>query len=208
MRGFHVIVRSRRAHVANYDVLSFVRQQRVGRLLTVSSTNVPRLGLFPFVFTDTGIELHLRRDDDQTVDIVSRATCVFEVDEVLSSIPSYWEHPINGGVADQYYRCVSFECSALVELDPGAIAAHLVRLLERYQPEGRYKSVDVSDPIYTPAIEQLALLTLHPAKRQVKFRLGQQRPRRVRREIVSRLKARGTSTDLRTAALIKQMLDP
>ena len=104
MRGFHMIIRSQRTHLANADVLSFARQQRDGRLLTVSSTNVPRLGPLPSVFTDARIELHLRRDDDQTADIVTRATCVFEVDEVLSSIPSYWQRSINGSLADHYYR--------------------------------------------------------------------------------------------------------
>ena len=94
------------------ELRTFVTQQQLGRLVTVSADGQPHIGLYPFVFLDDRIEMHLHRNDEQLADLVGNPRCVFEVDEVLGSIPSHWGHPTNAMFATSYHRTVIFECEA------------------------------------------------------------------------------------------------
>ena len=75
----------------------FVESQELGRLITVGADGTPHIGLYPFVRAGSVIDLHLVQADEQIADLEARPRCVFEVDEVLGVIPSYWVHPEYGG---------------------------------------------------------------------------------------------------------------
>jgi len=91
---------------------AFVCEAEMGRLVTVSAEGVPHIGLYPFTYQGTSIELHLNRADEQLADLKARSRCLFEVDEVLAVIPSYWVHPENAVMATAYHRTVVFDCEA------------------------------------------------------------------------------------------------
>ena len=88
---------------------AFVREAQLGRLVTASSEGIPHIGLYPFWPGDGVVELHLHKDDEQLVDLAANDRCVFEVDEVLAVIPSYWVHPENAVMATAYHRSVLFD---------------------------------------------------------------------------------------------------
>ena len=115
----------------------FARGNELGRLLTVGTDGLPHIGLYPFVYTRGLIEIHLNRADEQLVDLASRPRCVFELDEVLGVIPSYWIDPDDAVKATAYHQSVLFECQASVSNDAAALAEQQKRLLARYQPEVR-----------------------------------------------------------------------
>ena len=99
--------------VSAEDLERFVSAQELGRLVTVGEEGIPHIGLYPFVTFDGGFDLHLVRADEQVLDLKARPRCVFELDEVLGVIPSYWVHPQYAGAATAYHRTVIFECTSV-----------------------------------------------------------------------------------------------
>jgi len=195
------------ADVPRAEVDRFVRAQEMGRLITVGEDGVPHVGLYPFVYDGETVELHLVRHDEQVTDLRARPRCVFEVDEVLAVIPSYWVHSEYAGAATAYHRTVILECAASVSLEPVAVAAQQVRLLARHQVEGGFRPLDVADPLYQGALAQLAAVRLDIVGRRVKFKLGQNRPAEIRRRVIAELRARGRRNDGRAADAIERTLD-
>jgi predicted FMN-binding regulatory protein PaiB len=184
----------------------FVDAQELGRLITVGGDGVPHLGLYPFVRADNTVDLHVVREDEVAVDLRARPRCVFEVDEPLGVIPSYWVHAEYGGSATAYHRTVIFECTATVVDDPVAVAAQQERLMARYQPEGGFRAIDPNDPLYRGALRQLAAVRLTVERVRTKFKLGQNRPPETRRNIIQFLRERGRPNDARAAAALESTL--
>jgi predicted FMN-binding regulatory protein PaiB len=181
------------------DIERFVLAQELGRLVTVDEDGTPHVGLYPFLYADGRFDLHLVRADEQVTDMKARPRCVFEVDEVLGVIPSYWVHPEYAGSATAYHRTVIFECEATVDEKEAAVAAQQIRLLGRYQPEGGFRSVAPDDPLYTAALRQLAAVRLDVVRVRPKFKLGQNRPPEARRKVIAELRKRGRPGDARAA---------
>ena len=188
------------------EIDRFVAAQELGRLVTVGADGMPHIGLYPFVWEGDTIDLHLVRRDEQVDDLLVRPSCLFEVDEVLSVIPSYWVHSEYAGSATAYHRTVIFECAATVVEEPAAVAAQQVRLLQRYQPEGGYRALAVDDPLYRGALAQLAALRLAVRAVRPKFKLGQNRPPATRRQVIENLRARGRPSDDRAADALEWTL--
>jgi len=184
----------------------FVDAQELGRLITVGADGTPHVGLYPFVRAEGGFDLHLVRDDEVAVDLRARPRCVFEVDEPLGVIPSYWVHAEYGGSATAYHRTVIFECAGTVVDDPGAVAAQQARLMARYQPEGGFRAIDPQDPLYRGALGKLAAVRLTVERARIKFKLGQNRPAETRRKIVQFLRERGRPNDTRAAEALESTL--
>lgn len=184
----------------------FVETQELGRLITVGADGTPHVGLYPFVREGDVVDLHLVREDELAVDLKARPRCVFEVDEVLGVIPSYWVHAEYAGAATAYHRTVIFECRATVIEDPAAVAAQQVRLLGRYQPEGGFRAVAADDSLYLGALHRLAAVRLRVERTRVKFKLGQNRPAEARRRVIAELRKRGRPTDTRAADALEWTL--
>src|SRR5689334_3560725 len=124
---------------------AFVGEQEMGRLVTVGDAGWPHIGLYPFVYDGAAVELHLNRGDEQIRDLRAHPRCVFEVDDVLGVIPSYWVDPENAVMATAYHRTVIFDCDAAVSDDDHALAEQQMRILGRYQPEGGFRPVTATD---------------------------------------------------------------
>jgi predicted FMN-binding regulatory protein PaiB len=187
------------ADVPSDAIEALARECEMGRLVTVSAEGAPHVGLYPFVYRGDAIEMHLHRADEQLADLEGRPRCVFEIDEVLAVIPSYWVHPENAVMATAYHRTVLFECEAAVSRDGGVLAEQQTRLLARYQPEGGFRSVDPGDPLYRGAIASIAAVRLAIRGTRAKFKLGQNRPAEARERIAEELRRRGRPNDERAA---------
>ena len=187
------------ANIPRAEIDRFVGSQELCRLVTLGEDGTPHLGLYPFVYDGTVLDLHLVRADEQIQDLKARPRCLAEVDEVLGVIPSYWVHPQYAGSATAYHRTVIFECDATVVEDPAAVAAQQLRLLARYQPEGGYKALDPADPLYRGALGQLGAVRLEITRWRPKWKLGQNRPAETRRRVIAELRKRGRPNDQRAA---------
>ena len=189
------------------EVDRLVQSQELARLVTVGDDGMPHVGLYPFVYDGKTLDLHLVRSDEQIKDLKARPRCVLEVDEALAVIPSYWVHPEYAGAATAYHRTVIFECEASVEEDADAVAAQQRRLLARYQPEGGFRPLDPTNPLYRGAMAQLAAVTLQITRWRAKFKLGQNRPVEARRQVIAELRRRGRPNDGRAADALQWTID-
>jgi predicted FMN-binding regulatory protein PaiB len=194
------------ADVPEASIEAFVRGSELGRLVTVAADGTPHIGLYPFVYHGPTIEMHLHRADTQLADLRAQARCLFEVDEVLAVIPSYWVHPENAVMATAYHRTVIFDCEVVVSEDPERIAAQQMRLLARYQPEGGFRPVSADDPMYRGALGHIAALELAVRGRAVKFKLAQNRPPEVRVRVAGELRNRGRHQDAHAAAALESTI--
>src|SRR5215475_5039950 len=138
------------------EVERFVQGQELGRLVTVDASGTPHIGLYPFAYDGAAFEIHLVRSDEQTADLRARSRCLFEVDEVLGVIPSYWVHPESAVMATAYHRTAIFECEATISVDAPTLAAQQTRIMERYQPQGGFRPITTEDPLYSGAIAHIA----------------------------------------------------
>ena len=187
------------ADVPAAELERFVRAQELGRLVTVAADGAPHIGLYPFTYDGAAFEIHLVRGDEQIADLRTHRRCLFEVDEVLAVIPSYWVHPENAIMATAYHRTVMFDCEATVSDDATELAAQQMRLLARYQPEGGFRPVTPDDPMYRGAIHHIAAVRLDIRSRRAKFKLAQNRPLDARATIVDELRKRNRPNDERAA---------
>jgi predicted FMN-binding regulatory protein PaiB len=188
------------------EIDRFIASQELGRLVTVGDDGTPHIGLYPFVRADDVVELHLVREDEQVADLRARRACVFEVDEILGTIPSYWVHPQYGGAATAYHRTVILECRGEVIDDADELAAQQQRLLARYQPEGGHRPVAATDPVYHGRLAVLVGIRLTVVRCRAKFKLGQNRPEASRRAIITELRRRGRPNDARAADALEWTL--
>jgi predicted FMN-binding regulatory protein PaiB len=189
------------------DVRAFVREMELGRLVTVSADGRPHIGLYPYVFFDDYIEIHLNARDEQIADLTARPECVFEVDEVLADIPSYWVHPENAAMATAYHQTVIFDCTSTMTADGEVLAAQQSRLMDRYQPEGGFRPIAIDDPMYSGMLGMLVAIRLDIVRCTAKFKLGQNRSSQIRARIIEELTARARVRDGRAAAALQRTLD-
>jgi predicted FMN-binding regulatory protein PaiB len=195
------------ADVPEGAVADFVRSARLARLVTVGDGAMPHIGLYPFYPVEGGFELHLHKDDEQIADLRARPACLIELDEVLSTIPSYFVHPENAVFATAYHRTVAFECASTLVEGSDEMAAQQARIISRYQPEGRYRAVRAGEPMYGGVLGVLVGLKLVIQKTKVKFKLGQNRDLATRARIVEQLRARNAVDDARTADALQWTID-
>ena len=193
------------AQVPADEVERFVACQELGRLVTAGAEG-PHIGLYPFAYGGSAIEIHLVRTDEQAVDLRAQPRCLFEVDDPLGTIPSYWVDPENAIYATAYHRTVIFDCVAQVSEDVTAIAAQQMRLLARYQPEGRFRPVTAEDPMYKGALHHICAITLTVERTRVKFKTAQNRSPDSRRAIIAELRKRNRPNDPRAAAALEDTL--
>ena len=195
------------ADVPEDTLRDFVNGQQLGRLVTVDAGGQPHIGLYPFLFLGDRIEMHLHRNDEQTADLAANTRCVFELDQVLGSIPSHWVHPDNAMFATAYHRTVIFECDAAVSDDPEVLAAQQQRLMQHYQPDGGHTLVSSAHAMYRGPFREIRALTLTVRARKVKWKLGQNRQRAQLERVIAELRKRGRSTDADAADALQWSLD-
>ncbi len=195
------------ADVPEETLNDFVKGQQLGRLVTADASGQPHIGLYPFLFLGQSIEMHLHRNDEQLADLAANARCVFEVDEVLGSIPSHWIHPANAMFATAYHRVVIFECEALVSDDPEVLAAQQQRLMQFYQPDGGHTPVSTEHAMSRGPFREIRALTLTVRARKVKWKLGQNRKPEQLQHVIAELRKRGRPTDPAAADALQWSLD-
>ncbi len=192
---------------AGDEVAALLDEIELGRLVTVAADGTLHIGLYPFVARDGTVEIHLNGADEQVVDLRSNARCLFEVDDALAVIPSYWIHPENAVMATAYHRTVVLECQATIDADPQAIADQQGRLMARYQPEGGFRTVGANDSMYASMLARLVAVTLDVQRVRAKFKLAQNRTEEVRATVAQRLRDRGRMLDVRAAAALESTIE-
>ena len=90
--------------------------------------------------------------------------------------------------------------------DPEEKCSLLNRLMEKYQPEGRFKKVSPKDSMYEKVLRATGVYALTLEEVAGKFKFAQNKSKEDRGKIVAQLKERGTPIDLIFAEEIRKTI--
>jgi uncharacterized protein len=100
----------------------------------------------------------------------------FEVDWHICFLPSYYFHPRDASQADTLYISVVIKGKAEIVQRNAEKAIALNALMEKYQKEGRYETLDA----YMPSVHEVAVIKVIPRDMRGKYKIGQQWSRQYR----------------------------
>lgn len=180
---------------ANYptsleEAESFASGQPHGTLIVAAPGGWPQVSVLPFVKEPDRILLHAVREDPTCKALRETDRATFLVSEFLAFTPHDWVEDRNASRATLHFRAISYECRATVDDDPGAVAAVLRRILERYEPGADYEPLLDGD-YYGPRLRRLCAITLDVVERKAKFKAGSYGPDAMKLDVARRLRERG-----------------
>ncbi|KFL33165.1 MULTISPECIES: pyridoxamine 5'-phosphate oxidase family protein [unclassified Sulfurospirillum] len=158
-----------------------------------------------FVWYEKSLCFHGSKEGRKMELIAKNPRASFSVVKPLSLIPSYFSNTRSASPATQFF--ISAHITGLIEIVSNADlkCLMLTALMQKLQPEGGYDAIEATNPIYTKMIEQTGLLRLNPESISLKFKAGQNLSEERKKSLIEKLRERGTTLDLLTIDLIKQM---
>ena len=169
----------------------------------------PRAVAVNFAVRDGRIYFHGALAGDKFERIAADDRVGFTMVLPCSLIPSDWSASDGSACsATQFYLSVEVSGRCRLVADPAEKARGLQSLMEKYQPEGGYRTISHRDPRYDRSLTGVGVFRVDIESWSGKVRLGQNQAESARRDLVSRLRQRGRPVDLATADRIAAMLGP
>ena len=154
-------------------IIQFLNSQPVGRIASLDSNGYPQIIPMNFVYHDGVIYMHSHPFGEKLDNIRRNPNVGFEVDEHICFLPSYYFHPTDASQADTLYISVVMKGKAEIVHDNEEKAIALNALMEKYQTEGRYETLDSN----MPSVHEVAIIKVIPKDTHGKYKIGQQWPR-------------------------------
>ena len=106
----------------------------------------------------------------EKLDNISRTNKVgFEADRELEFLPSYFEDPHNASLADTLYISVVIKGIASFVFDRDEKTLALNGLMEKYQPEGQYDTIQSDMRV----LDAVSIIKVTPQTLHGKYKIGQ-----------------------------------
>lgn len=121
---------------------------------------------------------------------------VAQVEEVVADIPSHWFHPERACPATTWYRSAQAHGRLLTIDDPDEKAEVLEAIMRRYQPEGGYRPIRASDPMYAAVVRNLLVARVEVDEVTAKAGVGQNLAPEARARVLGELWRRGAPGDV------------
>lgn len=128
---------------------------------------------------------------------------VVSVEEVVTTLPSYFLDPRRACPATTYFRSVQVHGVIEPVTDPAEKAQVLAALMRKHQPEGGYEALDAEHPLYRGAIAGLMVFRIPFATVDGKAKLGQNRRPEELGIILQKLWERGLPADPEAIELLR-----
>ncbi|MBN2008304.1 pyridoxamine 5'-phosphate oxidase family protein [candidate division KSB1 bacterium] len=186
---------------------SIMNQVLVGYLGLKDSGNSSRVIPVNFALDTQTILIHGAQEGEKYNHFSNGSGVAMSVVREYSVIPSHWMGGEYACAATMYYKSVYLRGTTNVITDIDGKTAALNVIMQKYQPGGNFRTIDINDPHYTTALKNVGILTIVPTDVQVKIKLGQFLETYQRRRIIERLEDRGTDIDRLTASEMKKMLE-
>jgi predicted FMN-binding regulatory protein PaiB len=166
------------------------------------ATLIPYVWLSPTAASPLGaVEVHLVAEDPVARALTDTPTGAFLITEPLSLVPHTVFDPLDTSRTMMLFRSAVLRGRWSLDTDPTAIAGHLNRLAEHLEPALPRRPVTDSQE-YGPRLGRLVMATLHIREAEAKWKLAQDQPAPVRRQIMRFLGDRATALDLYTQAVL------
>jgi nitroimidazol reductase NimA-like FMN-containing flavoprotein (pyridoxamine 5'-phosphate oxidase superfamily) len=164
-------------------IIQFLNSQPVGRIASLDSNGYPQIIPMNFVYHDGAIYMHSHPFGEKLDNIRRNPNVGFEVDEHICFLPSYYFHPTDASQADTLYISVVMKGKAEIVHDSEEKAIALNALMEKYQSEGRYETLDSN----MPSVHEVAIIKVIPKDTHGKYKIGQQWPRPYRLKMARKI---------------------
>jgi hypothetical protein len=169
--------------------------------LALCKNDVPYSVPVNFVFVDEVVYFHGAKSGKKASLIEQNGNCSFSVVQDFSVIRSYFSS--DEGLAcpaSHFFKSVIVEGKVEIVNEYAQKAFALEMLMQKLQPEGRYKQL--TDTAYEKMINATQVFKITPREIKGKIKLGQHLPKQRFERIITHLKERGSEIDKLT---IKQM---
>lgn len=190
-----------------YDFDYLCKEVDVGHLGLVDNNGYPRIIPVNFVSIDWDIYFHgsLRGEKYELLRNNPKAT--FSVDLPYSFIPSHWTSDKYACPASHYFKSLFIRGvgSLIADIDEKALV--LQRLMEKYQPNGRYTPISSDLSLYKNALKNVGVYKIRKVDLSIKLKFGQNENEKTIIKILAGLRARGTDTDHVTISEIMGLRD-
>jgi nitroimidazol reductase NimA-like FMN-containing flavoprotein (pyridoxamine 5'-phosphate oxidase superfamily) len=121
-------------------------------------------------------------------------------------LPSHFLSEENATSATVAFKSVLVRGRCKFIEDPEEKCFALNRLMEKYQPEGRFKRISPNDPMYEKVLRATGVFALTVEEVSGKFKFVQNKSKEDREKIIAQLKEKGSSIDLMVAKEIGETL--
>ncbi len=123
-------------------------------------------------------------------------------------LPSYFLFEEDASGSSVAFKSVTVRGQCRFIENPEEKCAVLNLLMEKYQPEGRYKRLSPEDEMYKKVLRATGVFALIPEAMTGKFKFAQQKSEEDRRLIAAKLKERRNPADLLVADEMVKTLGP
>ncbi len=178
----------------------------VGYLGIMDPLCYPRSVPLNFIFTENRVIFHGALDGEKFEILGSEPKVTFTTSIPYSIIPSYWTAKDYACPASTFYKSVTIRGTGKILEDVEDKARFLNLFMGKYQPEGKYRAIDVSDSMYRKGLEETAVFTIETSHVDVKCKFGQHLSIEKRKHLIIRLEERNKGMDQDTADEIKKNL--
>lgn len=180
--------------------------ETIGRVGLITNDGYARIIPVNFVERNRIIYFHGALEGEKFELFSQKPKVTFQVEKTYSLIPSYWLGEKNGCTATIFYKSLYAQGTGSMVEDKGEKFEALQLLMEKDQGEGGYLPFKFDEPLYQKNVAQTGIYRLELTMVDMKIKFGQNRSDSVRRDLISKLKERGSKLDLATASEIEKTL--
>ena len=164
-------------------IIDFLNSEPVGRISTIDVDGYPQVIPMNFVYVrgiDTrehprrivkidAVYMHSHPLGEKLDNIKRNSKVGFEADRHICFLPSYYFHPSDASQADTLYISVVIKGNAQIVDDNEEKTDALNALMEKYQKEGKYESLDR----YMRSVQEVSVIKIIPQVMRGKYKIGQ-----------------------------------
>ncbi|HYX33735.1 MAG TPA: FMN-binding negative transcriptional regulator [Oligoflexus sp.] len=156
-------------------IQQFLEKRPYCVLITHEERGPPTTGFFNPLVEGESIYLHLHRQDPQLKQLQLHPDATLVFNDYHGYVPSYAKDPEDASFATMFYRFAEIRARGLVIDSMEESAAVLERMMQRYQPEGGYRSLIEHQEFYARSLPMIRVIHFKVESVQAKWKLGQNR---------------------------------
>jgi len=123
-------------------------------------------------------------------------------------LPSYFLFEEDASGSSVAFKSVAVRGRCRFIEEPAEKCEILNLLMDKYQPEGKYRKLTPEDSMYQKVLRMTAVFALTPESVTGKFKFAQQKSEEDRRRIAAKLRERGNPADLLVAEEMIKTIGP
>ena len=179
-------------------IIKFLNEESTGRISSIDKQGFPQIIPMNFVFLNDLVYMHSHIRGEKIENIKRNSKVGFEVDRNLEFLPSYFSDPEDASLADTLYISVVIKGEAQLVEDNEEKVLALNGLMEKYQPEGQYKSMNKDMGV----LDATAVIKIIPKEMNGKYKIGQNMSKEEKVELANKIKKRNSKTSKETLAIM------